>query len=227
MKITLKLGDCTVQMDLLDEGSVDALISDPPYDLSSTSRTNPGRTSFAMFRSPEGDDPLPDGRERRPKKPAVTRGFMNKEWDGTGIAFSQDFWTRAYRVLAPGGIVKAFSGTRTFHRMAAAMEEAGFELVPMEAWGYGSGFPKSLNVSKALDKLHGAVRTPKRISFSGEAMMRHGGDNTRPWIEEALKKGYHDAPGDDPVSADAIVWNGWGTALKPAWEPVVIGRKPA
>ena len=72
-----------------------------------------------------------------------------------------------------------------------------------------------------------ARRGIKRIPHSGEAMMRHGGDNTRPWIEEALKNGYHDAPGDEPVTDEAKLWDGWGTALKPAWEPVIIGTMPA
>lgn len=186
MKITLKLGDCTVRMDGFAEGSVDAIISDPPYEI----------------------------------------GFMSRAWDNRGIAFSPDFWDRAYRVIKAGGIVKVCGGTRTFHRMAAAMEKAGFIDIQLEAWGYGSGFPKSLNVSKAIDKMKGAQREMKRIPHSGEAMMRHGGENTRPWIEEALKKGYHEAPGDKPATSEAETWNGWGTALKPAWEPVLVGRKP-
>ena len=535
MKLTLKLGDCTVRMDGLADGSIDALISDPPYDLT----TSKGG-----------------------------KGFMGKAWDGTGIAFSQEFWGRVYRVMAPGGVAKAFGGTRTFHRMAAAMEEAGFQEIHLEAWGYGclpsdaeiltesgwrpgadvgvgdnvacwdpatgsirleavqetffgpfsgdlvsflndntdqlltpnhrvwkkhriremvgavrqeseepewvpqeagsisrwnnirlplagvhegmgiggtnlaellgwvwaeggfdhngtgvritqssvnqpfvdaiqvlldemvpghshytrvrehtsrnaargtytytehtwyfsgepaqrvrdllpdkhptwgliwrmtqeekkafmwaairgdgqikqgkvlvdgtrsvenytffqkhggdrdifqalchltnrqgrlnpkkssvcvhdnpttqlqsrhlkssvpvaydgdvwcvrvstgafvarrnglvfitgnSGFPKSMNVSKALDKMKGAVREPKRVPHTGEAMMRHGGENTRPWIEEALKNGYHETPGDTPASPEAEAWDGWGTALKPAWEPILVGRKP-
>lgn len=90
-----------------------------------------------------------------------------------------------------------------------------------------SGFPKSLSVSKAIDKMKGAKRETKRIPHSGEAMMRHGGENTRPWIEEALKNGYHEVQGDTPASPEAALWNGWGTALKPAWEPILVGRKPS
>lgn len=88
-----------------------------------------------------------------------------------------------------------------------------------------SGFPKSLNVSKALDKMHGAKRGTVKTPFSGNGMLRAGGQNTRPWMEEALKKGYHEAPGDTPVTDDAKLWDGWGTALKPAWEPFVVGYK--
>lgn len=89
-----------------------------------------------------------------------------------------------------------------------------------------SGFPKSMNVSKQLDKQAGAVREMKQIPHTGNGMMRHGGENTRPWIEEALKTGFHTLPGDKPVTEEAVIWNGWGTALKPAWEPVLIARKP-
>jgi site-specific DNA-methyltransferase (adenine-specific) len=156
--------------------------------------------------------------------------FMGKSWDAEdsslGIAFSPDLWDEVYRVLAPGGVVKAFGGTRTFHRMAVAMEAAGLADVRLEAWSYGSGFPKSLNLSKAFDKMHGAKRGTKRVPFTGNALMRTGGQNTRPWMEEALKKGYHELPDDSPVTDDAKEWAGWGTALKPAWEPVLIGVKP-
>lgn len=216
MKLTLKLGDCTVRMDGLAEGSVDALISDPPYDLTSASRGG----------SPRVQGTGPYGRHTNDTV-SGPKGFMGKAWDGTGIAFSQHFWGRVYRVLAPGGIAKAFGGSRTFHRMGEAMEEAGFEDIHLEAWAYGSGFPKSMNVSKAIDKMKGAKREMKRIPHSGEAMMRHGGENTRPWIEEAIKNGYHEVQGDTPASPEALAWDGWGTALKPAWEPVLVGRKPA
>lgn len=216
MKLSLRLGDCTVRMDLIDEGGIDALVSDPPYDLTSASRGG----------SPRVQGTGPYGRHTLDTV-AGAKGFMGKAWDGTGIAFSQEFWGRAFRVVRPGGIVKVCGGTRTFHRMAAAMELAGFVDLRLEAWGYGSGFPKSLNVSKAIDKLKGAKREPKRIPYSGEAMMRHGGENTRPWIEEALKKGYHEAPGDKPATPEAEAWDGWGTALKPAWEPVLVGVRPA
>ena len=158
--------------------------------------------------------------------PPYEIGFMSREWDNRGIAFSQEFWSRAFQVVRPGGIVKVCGGTRTFHRMAAAMAEAGFQDLRLEAWGYGSGFPKSLNVGKAIDRMKGATRAPKRIPYSGEAMMRHGGENTRPWIEEALKKGYHEAPGDEPATPEAKAWDGWGTALKPAWEPVLVAVRP-
>jgi hypothetical protein len=89
-----------------------------------------------------------------------------------------------------------------------------------------SGFPKSLNISKAIDDLLGAERESKQVPYTGDALMRSGGQNTRPWMEEALKRGYHELAGDEPVSDEAKLWNGWGTALKPAWEPILIAKKP-
>ena len=152
-------------------------------------------------------------------------GFMGKLWDGTGIAFSQELWTEIYRVLKPGGIVKSFGGTRTFHRMASAMEEAGFTGISVEAWTYGSGFPKSLNIGKSFDKQAGVERevigrgkhpTLKDTSKMEEAANAAHGSNTwsREWDVTV------------PTTEDAKLWEGWGTALKPAWEPICVGYKP-
>lgn len=214
--IELRHGDCIVRMDQMGDATIDAVVSDPPYDLTSVSRGG----------SPRVAGTGPYGRHALDTKVSA-RGFMGKTWDGTGIAFSQEFWSRVYRVVKPGGVVKVFGGTRTFHNMAFAMEQVGFVDLTLEAWGYGSGFPKSLNVSKAIDKMKGLKRAPKRVEFSGNALMRHGGDNTRPWMEEATKNGFHELPGDEPACDESKAWNGWGTALKPAWEPVLVGHKPA
>ena len=106
----------------------------------------------------------------------------------------------AYRVLEPGGYIGAFSGTRVLHHLAQGMEAAGFRDIRIEAWCYGSGFPKSLNISKSLDKQWGR-------------------------LGNHFKEGIEGIPQRD-VAHSAEAWDGWGTALKPAWEPVVIGRKP-
>jgi DNA modification methylase len=129
MTYTLHLGDCLDVLKTLPDASVDAVVTDPPYEL----------------------------------------GFMGKKWDAAGIAYSVPLWTEALRVLKPGGHLLAFGGTRTYHRMACAIEDAGFEVRDSLHWIYGSGFPKSLNLDGA--------------------------------------------------------WHGWGTALKPAHEPVVVARK--
>lgn len=157
--------------------------------------------------------------------------FMSKAFDDLGDGVLQRLWHRewlkeAFRVIKPGGRIKAFCGTRTHHHLAQAMEDVGFVNIDLEAWAYGSGFPKSLNVGKQIDKMKGAKRETKKLPYSGNMLLRHGGDNTRPWMEEALKTGFHELPGDAPATPEAELWDGWGTALKPAWEPVLIGFKP-
>jgi hypothetical protein len=139
---------------------------------------------------------------------------------------SHRIWlTEAYRVLRPGGIIKAFSGTRTFHRMTAAMQEAGFVDLRVGSWNYGSGFPKSLNIGKALDKAAGVERevigTYTARGFSENSPTADGRDQ---WAagEVVDKVGLRTAPATDT----AQLWEGWGTALKPSWEPVCVGRKP-
>lgn len=215
-EIILRLGDCLDRMKELPDDSIGASISDPPYDLISVSRGGSPRNNVADPSSPWSAG----------AGAGTARGFMGKTWDGTGIAFAPDLWNEVFRVLSPGGVVKAFGGTRTFHRMAVAMEQAGLVDIHLEAWTYGSGFPKSMNIAKALDKMAGAERGTKRVPYTGNALLRSGGQNTRPWMEEALKKGYHEMPDDSPVTDEAKAWAGWGTALKPAWEPVLVGRKP-
>lgn len=135
-------GDCREQMRLLPDCSIDAIVTDPPYEL----------------------------------------GFMGKAWDSTGIAYQVDVWRECLRVLKHGGHLLAFGGSRTYHRLACAVEDAGFQIRDQIMWVYGSGFPKSLDVSKAIDKAAGADL--------------------------------------------ADYWQGWGTALKPAHEPIVLARKP-
>jgi DNA modification methylase len=122
--------------------------------------------------------------------PPYGLGFMGKEWDH-GVP-GVEFWQHAFDVLKPGGHLLAFSGTRTYHRMVSAIEDAGFEIRDQIGWTYGSGFPKSLNVSKAVaDKLANGAPSTGLEGTQGEGE-----------------------------------WKGWGTALKPAWEPICMARKP-
>ena len=159
--------------------------------------------------------------------PPYELGFMGKSWDSSGIAYSVELWQQCLRVLKPGGHLLAFGGTRTWHRLAVAIEDAGFEIRDNIAWLYGSGFPKSHNISKAIDKAAGAERkivgsytvggmNPDRETFG--ANDRTGG------------KGMGFRPGDIDITASATdnakAWDGWGTALKPAHEPIVVARKP-
>ena len=149
--------------------------------------------------------------------PPYELGFMGKSWDSTGIAYSVKMWDEALRVLKPGGHLLAFSGSRTYHRMACAIEDAGFEIRDQIMWVYGSGFPKSLDVSKAIDKQAGVER---------EVVGKHpqlGSTNLR----TAMGDNWQESPDiTAPTTDKAKQWAGWGTALKPAHEPIVLARKP-
>ena len=149
-------GDCIEQMQkLIDDGvQVDSIVTDPPYHL----------TSIVKRFGKEGSAPAQEGTDGAFAR--ASKGFMGKEWDGGDIAFRPETWELALKLLKPGGYILAFSASRNYHRMAVAIEDAGFEIRDQMMWLYGSGFPKSLNLG-----------------------------------------------------------NGWGTALKPAHEPIVMARK--
>lgn len=152
--------------------------------------------------------------------PPYELGFMGKSWDSTGIAFNLNVWKECLRVLKPGGHLIAFSGSRTYHRMAVAIEDAGFEIRDQIMWVYGSGFPKSLDVSKAIDKKFGAERevvgSKKSGIGSGKTFgMLQNGENKTSEVDITA-----------PSTEQAKQWNGWGTALKPSHEPMVLARKP-
>jgi len=162
--------------------------------------------------------------------PPYGLSFMGKKWDYD--VPSVEIWRECLRVLKPGGHLLSFAGTRTQHRMAVRIEDAGFEIRDMIAWLYGSGFPKSHDVSKAIDKAAGAERevvgvkkspdgrnysiesAVNRGEFGGESAFKKSGMNTEKLILTA------------PSTEDAIKWQGWGTALKPALEPITVARKP-
>lgn len=153
-RVVLHQNDCRDVLRGLADNSIDSVVTDPPYALVSIQK---------RFGKP-GSAPAKDVYGRG------AAGFMGKQWDTGEVAFSDEFWAEVLRVLKPGGHVVAFSGARTYHRMAVAIEDAGFEIRDQLGWVYGSGFPKS-----------------------------------------------HNQHGD---------WEGWGTALKPAWEPIALARKP-
>jgi len=133
-------GNMLDMLDIIEPCSIDAIITDPPYELN----------------------------------------FMNKGWDNSGIAFQKETWKKCFQVLKSGGYLLAFGGSRTSHRIACAIEDAGFEIRDTIMWLYGSGFPKSMNIGLAIDK---------------KGNIEHE-------------------------------WQGWGTALKPSYEPIIIARKP-
>jgi site-specific DNA-methyltransferase (adenine-specific) len=154
--------------------------------------------------------------------PPYGLAFMGKKWDYD--VPSTDIWQECLRVLKPGGHLLAFAGTRTQHRMACRIEDAGFEIRDMIAWVYGSGFPKSLDVSKAIDKAAGAERDKRGKPVTPGSSV--GTLEPRPWLDEARRNGGCFVDGDAPATEAARQWSGWGTALKPALEPITMARKP-
>jgi hypothetical protein len=163
--------------------------------------------------------------------PPYGLAFMGKGWDHAvpGV----DYWRAVYRVLKPGAHVFAFGGCRTFHRMVCAIEDAGFEIRDQYGFMYGSGFPKSLDVAKAIDKALGAERETVRVfadRVRNPKATGSGRDATRrchaPVDRRRSLAGYHDKPGDTPATPEAAKWQGWGTAVKPSFEPICCARKP-
>ena len=195
-------GDCIEQMQKLkDEGKqIDSVVTDPPYHL----------TSIVERYGKKGSAPAKD-RDGLYQRQA--RGFMGKEWDGGDIAFRTDTWKLAYDLLKPGGYLLAFSASRNYHRMAVAIEDAGFEIRDQIMWIYGSGFPKSLNIGKAIDKKLGNER---EVIGKGKPMSSLGVMHDDDWQSDSE---YNETKGNSE-------WEGWGTALKPAHEPIVMARKP-
>ena len=252
-------GNCLDTLKTLETASVDSIVTDPPYEL----------------------------------------GFMGKSWDNSGIAYNQDLWAECLRVLKPGGHLLAFSGSRTYHRMVVAIEDSGFEIRDQIMWLYGSGFPKSLDVSKAIDKsdrkselnpdnyrftewMRSTDITGKQINELTKSNMgnHYLTDKQQPAVPtpemfDRLRSVLPDVPGwvetlirlraptvvtesqnfknrevigvqknamagwsmdgttqfadrdiTTPATPEAQQWQGWGTALKPAHEPIVVARKP-
>lgn len=203
-------GDSKALLAEMSENSFDAILTDPPYEL----------TSIQKRFGKEGSAECQFGTDGAFKRAA--KGFMGKAWDGTGIQRDPAFWRECYRVLKPGAHILVFGGDRTFHRTMCAIEDARFELRQTIAWHYGSGFPKSLDVSKQIDKMNGAERTEGAREWKGgrRTSNRLGGGSGQENGTTTLTK-Y-----DTPATEEAAVWDGWGTALKPSFEPIILARKP-
>ena len=195
--------NCLHGMLMLPDNSVDAIVTDPPYGLSAQSSADIAE----CLRNWTAGDVYEHGKS----------GFMGRKWDS--FVPGPEIWREALRVLKPGGHIVAFAGTRTQHLMALSLQLAGFEIRDMLAWIYGSGFPKSHDVSKAIDASAGAEREViGRDKNFGASKASDGkqafGDYAGAWDITA------------PATDAARQWQGWGTALKPALEPITLARKP-
>jgi len=192
-------GDCIDVMSKMEDCSVDAIVTDPPYGLS--------------FMGKDWDDPSKMAGQVEWGTPgAHTRGYVDVDM----VKFQRwtEAWAKeAFRILKPGGHIISFAGSRTYHRMACAIEDAGFEIRDQIMWLYGTGFPKSLNVSKAIDKAAGRY-------VDGEVLPSS--------LKVKGPLGFHmkENTSENPQTDEAKQWSGWGTALKPAHEPCVLARKP-
>ena len=148
--------------------------------------------------------------------PPYELNFMGKGWDNAGVSFNKDTWKKCFDVLKPGGYLLAFGGSRTYHRIACAIEDAGFEIRDTIMWLYGSGFPKSMNIGLAIDKKNGVDNRTGNMKHDGGqgGGVRCFSDDNYEW-----KKDYEERVAQNE-------WKGWGTCLKPSYEPIIIARKP-
>jgi site-specific DNA-methyltransferase (adenine-specific) len=213
-KATFHVGDVVERLREYPDNFFDAVLCDPPYGLTSK---------------------RPGGRSEKTKG-AVLKGFMGLGWD-SGVPDAV-CWGEVQRVCKPGAYLLSFGGTRTFHRLACAVEDAGWSIVDCMMFLYGTGFPKSHSIGKAIDKKQGNERKvvgvkPGHEDFVNRQTSGHitalqntgGGGFGRPWMEsEEARNNYHmkTAPG----SEDSARWEGYGTALKPAYEPIIVAMKP-
>jgi len=213
MNIDLRQGDCLEVLKTIPDNSVDSVVVDPPYHLTSiVKRFGKEDSAPAQFGT--------DGAYAR-----ASKGFMGKEWDGGDIAFRTEVWSECLRVLKPGGHLLSFSHSRTYHRMAVAIEDAGFEIRDSIMWIYGSGFPKSHNIGKAIDKIQGNEREVVDVKEQSGAKFKNWSDdpNETRWHNQGFNK--LDGRTFD-LTRGQSEWEGWGTALKPAHEPICMARKP-
>jgi site-specific DNA-methyltransferase (adenine-specific) len=181
-------GNMLDMLDVLQENSIDAIVTDPPYELN----------------------------------------FMGKSWDSSGIAFNSRTWEKCLSVLKPGGYLLCFGASRNSHRVACAIEDAGFEIRDNIMWLYGSGMPKSLNVGLSIDRKLGVESEIIGRSTNGSGAQLNKLDNHG---HGDTGIGYADGSGKEfdikqPTSEEAKPWKGWGTALKPAYESIIVARKP-
>ncbi len=187
-------GDCIEVMKTFSDNRFDSLVTDPPYGLSQEPDIAEVMKHWIAGTKYEHD----------------SKGFMGKSWDS--FVPGPEYWREAFRVMKPGAHGVVFAGTRTADLMTIALRFAGFEIRDVVFWAYGSGFPKSLDIAKAIDKQAGHWRG-KSDGIESENSSMTGGNYSR------TDKG-------EPITPAAAAWQGWGTNLKPAYEPAIMVRKP-
>lgn len=197
MTISIHHSDCVAWLQAYDGPLFDSCVTDPPYHLTSIVKRFGSKDAAPAMVGATG------------AYARASKGFRGKEWDGGDVAFRPETWRAVYDKLKPGAHLIAFSGTRTYHRMACAIEDAGFEIRDQLQWIYGSGFPKSHDVSKGIDKALGLENQREITHYKGQG-----------------PRSMFDGGKPRPASLPASQWNGWGTALKPACEPICLARKP-
>lgn len=262
MNLRLLMGDCVVRISQLNEGLIQAVISDPPYGLEFMNshgikwdkldwETGGGFSKGGSSRF-QNSPPLPSfshvnianricitckgterGQDRKgfhkcrceignfpPRKVSISDA-------GVKMQVSHSIWiAEAYRALSSGGVIKAFGASRTYHRLAMAMDEVGFVDIGLEGWGYSSGMPKSQDVSKAIDRSKGLERKVIGVKRGVRGADGTGHEKAMPGKATGIRQVACDVPVTAPACAESEAWDGWGTAMKPAWEPIVTGRKP-
>lgn len=203
---------------MFPDNSVDAVITDPPYGIAFMGKAWDQPGEFGSTRLRTGGE-----NKRRGHKDAALNAGLYDLSPAAMLNFQRwcTAWaTECLRILKPGGHLLAFGGSRTWHRLATAIEDAGFEIRDSIAWLYGSGFPKSLDVSKAIDKAAGAEREVVGTHHRHGGGMAVSGSMSGPLGTES------ELPLTAPATDGAKQWQGWGTALKPSFEPIVVARKP-
>lgn len=231
MQYQIHHGDCREVMAKLDAESVDSIVCDPPYGLSFMGKEWDSfkEGDIAMRRNPQMDA-VNTGASRQGGRQRACADYQKRQARDM-LAFQEAMnavFLEALRVAKPGAHLLAFGGTRTYHRLACAIEDAGWEIRDCVMWVYGSGFPKSHDVSKAIDKAAGAERQKigPRVYAGGHIQNNSGSarDNfSGKWEHNGNAVTITDTA---PATDAARQWSGWGTALKPAWEPIIVARKP-
>jgi len=209
----LLLGDCLDKLKELDDNSVDSIVTDPPYGLSFM-----GKDWDKVKATKETKSQVVKGLGAGMKMTTLADNIEFEKW-------VTEWSMECYRVLKPGGYMLAFGGSRMYHRLASGVENAGFEIRDQMMWVYGSGFPKSMDISKQIDKKFGKLDEREVVGTKGlnSYKTKENGPSRHAGLREDFDKVNELTA---PVTDEAKQWGGWGTALKPAHEPIVMGRKP-